>query len=196
MQRVSVRVAKVSLHSYFPPPQLAARCECETRWYHTAMQLNDWSPSCTLHSRVTSCINDGLSSIQIVTVCNVQCSFCKMSLVTVESWMFTNHLAIKLETSIKNHKAWYFLDTSFHEYNYQYIAFYQQQTTRDFWCWQTCLIQDTGGVAKACKRKRTCTWDKVRNTSWVWAARVAMIVGSLEVLGISGVSLRNVCRMK
>lgn len=115
-QRVSVRVAKVSLHSYFPPPQLAARCECETKWYHAAMQLNDWSPTCTLHSRVTSCINNGLSSIQIVRVCNVQSPFCKMSLRYCWVLDVTNHLAIKLENF---HKSWYFLDTSFHEYNYQ-----------------------------------------------------------------------------
>ncbi len=65
---------------------------------NAAMQLNDWCPTCTLHSCVTSCISNGLSSIEIVTVCDVQCPFCKLSIVTVESWMFTNHLAIKLES--------------------------------------------------------------------------------------------------
>ena len=116
MQRVSVRVARVSLHSYFPPPQLAARRECEIKWCHAAMQLNDWSPACTLHSRVTSCINNGLSSIQIVRVCNVQSPFCKMSLRYCWVLDVTNHLAIKLDNF---HTSWHFLDTSIHEYNYQ-----------------------------------------------------------------------------
>ena len=133
MQRVSVRVARVLRHSYFPPPQVSTtgssrvivqssarlmffffsagdRCliwldrNVWLMWIvrqnsqNAAMQLNDWCPTCTLHSCVTSCVSNGLSSIEIVTVCDVQCPFCKLSLVTVESWMFTNHLAIKLES--------------------------------------------------------------------------------------------------